>query len=228
MKPASHTSNMHNLVGAPWEIYSISQPRVIDLYTKGGDIGKYSATINFSPDYDVGFTVLVAGDDPTGTSRKVSNLVVETLIPALDLAAKEEANHQFSGTYALPDRNSSITIASDDGPGLKVADWINDSKDMVEAVSVLFGVGDPSQASVRLYPTGLKSHGQISFRAIIRGPSQIPVTEGPFSLACASWIMVDSKKYGNVGVDEFLFDLDSDGEAVSVSPRALRETLPRA
>lgn len=228
IKPAAHTSKMENFVGAPWEILSISHPRVMDLYTKAGGIGPYSTEFALSPDHNAGFIVLAAGDNAVPVSVEVSNLVVEALIPALELAAKEEAARLFSGTYALDNgKNSSITLSTDDGPGLKVVEWVNDSKDMFEAMSVLFALGDPSQASVRLYPTGLESSGKISFRAIMQSPSQFAAQKGPFGLSYMTWVMVDSKKYGNVGVDEFLFDLDSHGGAAAVSPRALREWLPR-
>lgn len=228
MKPASHTSEMENFVGAPWEIYSLSKPRVIDMYTKAGDLGMYSSTLALLPDYNIGFTVLVAGANATMVSRQVSDLVVEPLIPLLDVAAKEEAVHRFSGAYAVENGgNSSITITTDDGPGMKVTEWINDSHDMLESVSVLYGLGDLAQSSVRLYPTGLESPGQISFRAIMQGPSQTAVGKGPFSLSCMTWVTVDSQKYGNVGIDEFLFDIDSNGDALSVSPRVMRKSLPR-
>lgn len=227
MKPAAHTADMHTFVGAPWEIYSIPEPRVIDLYTKAGDIGSYSAMFALSPDHNVGFTVLVSGDSATAAARKVPNLVVETLIPALEEAAKEDAHHRFSGTYALKRGNSSITITTDDSPGLKVTRWINDSEDMFIAAAMIMNLGDPSQVSIRLQPAGLESPGKISFRAIMRGPALGALGGAPFGLSCVSWFMTDSQKYGNVGIDEFLFDLNSHGKAVSVSPRALRVSLPR-
>lgn len=200
----------------------------MDLYTKSGDIGMYSATFALSPDHGVGFTVLVSGDSPTGAARKVPNLVVETLLPALEEAAKQDSDHRFSGTYALKDgTNSSITITTDDGPGLKVTSWTNDSEDMFIAVAMLMNLGDPSQISVRLQPTGLESPGKIAFRAIMRSPALGAFGPPPFGLSCVSWFMADSQKYGNVGIDEFLFDLNDNGEVVSVSPRALRVSLPR-
>lgn len=224
----AHTSEMHSLVGAPWEIYSIPEPRTIDLYTKSGDISVYSAMIALSPDHDVGFTIMSSGPSPGGATRSVPNLIVQDLISALESAAKEEADHRFSGTYALKNgKNSSITLVTDEGPGLKVTRWINNNEDMLDGVASLMKFGDRSQMNMRLQPTGLESPGQISFRAIMTSPTLESTVKGPFSLSCMTWVMADSQKYGNVGLDEFLFDVDDDGNAVSLSPRALRVSLPR-
>lgn len=228
MKPSAHTSDMHNFVGAPWEIYSISEPRVIDLYTKSGDIMSYSAFIALSPDHDVGFTLMSSGPNPTGATRTVPNLIVQELISALEDAAKEEANQRFSGTYSLKHgKNSSITLVTDDGPGLKVTSWINDNENILNSAALLMRFGDASQINIRLQPTGLESPGQISFRAIMTSPLLESPIKGPFCLLCMTWVMADGQKYGNVAIDEFLFDVDDDGNAVSVSPRALRVSLPR-
>ena len=55
MKPVTHTSSLTSSVGAPWEIFRMKIPRgVVDLYTKGGDIGVYSSLLVLVPDYDVG------------------------------------------------------------------------------------------------------------------------------------------------------------------------------
>ncbi|RJE25784.1 Beta-lactamase [Aspergillus sclerotialis] len=230
MKPLAHTSEMHNLVGAPWEIYSIPEPRTIDLYTKSGDISAYSAMIALSPDHDVGFTIMSSGPSPSpsGATRSIPNLIVQDLISALEDAAKEEADHRFSGTYALKHgKNSSITLVTDEGPGLKVTSWMNNNEDMLEAAALLMQFGDRSQINIRLQPTGLESPGRISFRAIMTSPTMESSVKGPFSLARMTWVMADSQKYGNVALDEFLFDVDDDGNAVSLSPRALRVSLPR-
>lgn len=227
MKPASHTSSLTYAVGAPWEIFSFQeQGRVIDLYTKEGDVGNYSAMLALSPDHNVGFTILAAGVDKVAS---LSDVVASAIIPALEQAGKEQADKTFGGTYSSSGDsklNSSITITTDGGPGLKVECWISNSTDMFELIMPLVGAPQLSDVSVRLYPTGLKSPSQVSFRAVIQSLSSSSSSIGPFTRSCSTWETVDTFHYGNVGVDEFVFQLDqTTGEAVSVSPRALRVSL---
>ncbi|RLL96047.1 hypothetical protein CFD26_101323 [Aspergillus turcosus] len=213
MKPATHTSSLNYAVGAPWEILSFDYSRVIDLYTKSGDIGVYSATLVLSPDHDVGFTVLAAGNNTHESVVLTSDLIAAALIPALEQSAKDQARQRFAGTYALKHGyNSSITITTDEGPGLKVTSWISNSTNMFATIMDLEGLTDLSLVSVRLYPTGLKSPGQISFRAVIQ---QLPTSDGigPFTSSCITWFTVDLLVYGNVGLDEFVFELNEKGDA---------------
>lgn len=225
MKPATHTSSLGYGVGAPWEIISFGNERPIDLYTKSGDIGTFSSVLALSPDHNVGFTILGAGQNTHVSLALASDLISATLIPALEQSAKNQASKRFGGTYALNSGNSSISITTDDGPGLKITSWINNSSDMFKAFATLNGISDPSQLSIRLYPTGLETPGQVSFRAVV--PPSMPNGIGPFTSSCITWVTVDSQVYGNVGIDEFVFDVDADGDAMSVSPRALRTVLPR-
>lgn len=225
MKPNTHTSFLEYSVGAPWEILSFGDERPIDLYTKSGDIGVYSSVLALSPDHNVGFTILGAGKSTHESLALAADLVSATLIPALEHSAKTQASKRFAGTYALSNGNSSISIIADDGPGLSITSWINNSADMLKGFASLNGISDPSQLSIRLYPTGLESPGQISFRAVV--PPSMPPGIGPFTSSCITWVTVDSQVYGNVGIDEFVFDVDADGDAVSVSPRALRTVLQR-
>ncbi|KAJ6131351.1 hypothetical protein N7523_001811 [Penicillium sp. IBT 18751x] len=225
MKPLTHTSSLDYAVGAPWEILSFGDERPIDLYTKSGDIGTYSCVLALDPDHGAGFVVLGAGDNTHVSLALASDLVSASLLPALEKAAKNQANTRFAGKYALNTGNSSIIITTDDGPGLAVTSWVNNGTDMFPGYMTLNGISDPSQFSIRLYPTGLESPGQLSFRAVI--PPDLGTGIGPFTSSCITWVTVDSLVYGNVGLDEFVFKLDENGNAVSVSPRVLRTVLPK-
>jgi hypothetical protein len=225
MKPLTHTSSLNYAVGAPWEILSFGNERPIDLYTVSGDFSTYSSVLALDPDHVIGFNVLAAGSNTHETVALASDIVSESLLPALDQAAKNQANGRFAGTYALTTTNSSITIDTDDGPALVVTNWINNGTDMFPSYMILYGISDRSQFSIRLYPTGLQSPGQLSFRAVI--PLQFPPGIGPFTSSCITWATIDLQVYGNIGVDEFVFDFDESGNAASVSPRALRTILPK-
>jgi hypothetical protein len=195
-------------------------------------LGAYSSITALLPDYNVGFTILAAGDGTTALVAALTDTVAQLLIPALEEAAREEAGNVYTGTYNAQDRaktNSSLVISINDGPGLKVEQWISDSQDMFQVIEALSGIDTPD---IRLYPTGLqqKRSGSClyqSFRAVF-GSANSRESIDPVTGSSITWELVDSYKYGNVGVDEFLFELDAGtGEVVNVSPRALRQTLEK-
>ncbi|KAI9926587.1 hypothetical protein MW887_004355 [Aspergillus wentii] len=227
MKPVTHTSSLAYSVGAPWEIYSFPSSRVIDLYTKAGDLGGYSSVLALSPDHSVGFTILAAGTQETTSTTDVvsylSDMISTTLIPALEDAAKIEAAARFTGVYASTKTNSSLTLTADDGPGLKVQSWISNSDNLLGSLAQLKGYGN---LDIRLYPTGLESTNHVSFRAIIRDLSASRGI-GPTTNSCITWGTVDGMLYGSVGLDEFMFELNQSGDVVGVSPGALRISLAR-
>ena len=228
MKPITHTSSIRQAVGAPWEIYSFSTPRRTDFYTKAGDIGMYSSFIGLSPDHDAGFSVLLAGSNSHQSTAMISEIVSDILLPTLDLVARNQALERFGGTYQLATdgSNSSITITADDGPGLKIESWISNSVDMYATLMGMQKVTDRSAMSIRLQPTGLQTGTRIGFAAVIYS-QPTPPNAGPITGSCFSWQLLESFIYGNVALSEFEFEVNDDGNATSVSPRALRITLPR-
>ncbi|KAJ5343681.1 Beta-lactamase-related protein [Penicillium brevicompactum] len=228
MKPITHTSSIRQAVGAPWEIYSFSTPRRTDLYTKAGDIGMYSSFIGLSPDHDAGFSVLLAGSNSHQSTAMISEIVSDILLPTLDLVARNQALERFGGTYQLATdgSNSSITITADDSPGLKIESWISNSVDMYATLMSMQKVTDRSAMSIRLQPTGLQTGTRIGFAAVIYS-QPTPPNAGPITGSCFSWQLLESFIYGNVALSEFEFEVNDDGNATSVSPRALRITLPR-
>ncbi|KAL4995037.1 beta-lactamase/transpeptidase-like protein [Aspergillus recurvatus] len=231
LKPRAHTADPAFSVGAPWEIFTLNEPRAIDLYTKSGDLGSYSSMVGLSPDHDVGFTILAAGQETHNAVWALGDLISTFIIPALDTAGKEEAAPRFAGTYASG--NDTLTIVTDEDPGLKITEWRSKGKDMLESFNMLQWGGPYEDIDVRLYPTGLKSPGpagrksqtMVSFRGVVSYP--VPVTAGPMTRTCLAWLVVDGQVYGSVGIDEFVFHVGEDGDAVRVSPRVLRTSLDR-
>jgi hypothetical protein len=73
---------------APWEIYRLGVPvnsvinadRIVDTYAKLGDIGAYSTFFGLVPDYDIGISILAAGDNPRRTVPAVRASVVQTFV----------------------------------------------------------------------------------------------------------------------------------------------------
>ncbi|KAF2137390.1 uncharacterized protein K452DRAFT_208381, partial [Aplosporella prunicola CBS 121167] len=229
LKPHARTSDDTQAVGAPWEIASMRIPLSdgkaentsttrVDLYTKGGDIIAYSSYLVLEPDRDFGFVVLGAGLPSAGNQiRYLSDLAARTWVSALEAAAREEATAAYAGDFASDD--SAMSIVVEDGkPGLLVAEWVSHGVDVLAAA----GAG----ASVRLYPTGLARGNKYAFRAITEA---LPASwlGGPIDTACVSWALGDRAQVASRMIDDFVIELDDEGRAVSVEPRAYRETLLR-
>ncbi|PVH78851.1 beta-lactamase/transpeptidase-like protein [Cadophora sp. DSE1049] len=232
MKPLSFTSGPDYAVGAPWEIRRIdtaANNRIIDIYTKTGNLPGYDTLLVLVPSLDIGFNVLTAGVNTPTNVIMLSNLLSDTLIPAAEAAAREEATTTYAGTYASSNTslNSSITLAIDDSkPGIGVTSWISNGTNMLTPSSFVSG------SSVRLYPTGLSrtvegsTDVEVGFRAVFENLASDGVG-GTFTTSCQSWGQVDAVYWGTVGSDEFVVRVGSDSKAKGVSPRALRVELVR-
>ena len=221
-------------VGAPWEILRAPSSRVGYMYTKNGEIPHYTAQVALMPDFDVGFSVLAASTITANSVKNVeilSDMIAQIFVSALEAAAKEEAHKNYAGTYTSKALNGSLTIATDNLPGLHITSFELNGTDIFPlAASLALEPGasnGPERVALRLYPIGLKStrDGETT-RTGWRLVTQIlpeALDPGAFSTNCAEWINVDGTVYGIIGFDEFLFNLGDDGEATSIQPRILED-----
>jgi len=142
----------------------------------------------------------------------IADLIADTFVPAFEAAAKERAVVNFSGTYkATNGLNSSITIVTDNYPGLGIHSWISNGTDILAAYLDFNGLGDRFTASVRLYPTSLftSSPSEQAFRAVFEVlPKHATASDsgagggGVFASNCFTWAGVDAISYGNVAADD--------------------------
>lgn len=247
LKPATHTDNLRQSVGAPWEIFRVpgltKDGRVIDLYTKNGGIGLYSSELVLIPDYDIGLTVFAAGDKPSLGLLVQSALA--RFIPAIEQVGKKQAVARYTGVYDVQPSNSShasnssLEISVDKGPGLVINRWISNNIDVVKAYDKYLG-SNKTSTEVRLYPTGLKKkigcERTVSYRAFFRS---VPLNathdestaaekdDGQVFSGCTSWGTIDLNTYGLIGIDDFVFNTDLVGNVKSIEPRATRTTLQK-
>ena len=235
MKPLAHTSALTLSVGAPWEIRrirsNISTGHTIDLYTKGGSIGLYNSLLILVPDYQVAVAILTAGTEESVTNI-VAEMVAQTFIPVLHQVAREEARKNLAGVYVSDGGLNSSLQLNADGVGLLVERWINNGSDLLavaEAYSQLTNGG--KLKSVRLYPTDLVDEidggTRVGYRALFETGGSMREAVRVFDQDPNAWGMVDQNTYGRIGVDDFVFELDSDSNAISVEPRVLRTKLVR-
>src|SRR5690606_22426450 len=102
-------------------------------YQKAGRIGDYSALMILLPDFDIGFTVLTAGNMPVNMNFDFADAIGATFLPAIDAVMRQQAMENFAGSYEFADidgLNSSMVIAVDDEPALSIERWISNGTDM--------------------------------------------------------------------------------------------------
>lgn len=77
---------------------------------------------------------MVAGPE-SKLRLKLANLVVTTMIPAIEQAARKQAATQFAGVYSssCSSANMSLTLAIDDGLGLNVERFTIDGQDIFKS-----------------------------------------------------------------------------------------------
>ncbi|KAI1747220.1 beta-lactamase/transpeptidase-like protein [Xylaria castorea] len=240
LRPVSHTADLHVAVGMPWEIHRLLQvispgsnhTRVVDLYTKNGILGGYSALFVLSPEHEFGFVLLLAGPATAAESSArsvamsvIGDVVTNTMVSAFEQAARAEAESNFAGVYASSNMN--LTISVNDGhPGLKLSNWTAGDKDVL---ALYTGVPN-ADADARLYPVGLQGDGLIAFRAVYETARNASYTSQPgvvFSQGCLPWGDVAAIQYGSVALDDFVFEIDDKGRATAITPRVARQTLKR-
>lgn len=239
----------------PWEIRRIEMPavpgasskasgtRLIDLYTKNGGIFAYYAQMALSPDHGLGFMVTIAGRPPvTEPDRRalemniINEMVTDIMVPAFEAAAAEQAIKNFAGTYVATDNSMEMKIVGLDGHmGLGIQNWTSGDLDLLvtyyAALSMADSVSSTSpRANLRLYPVGLHGEGKVAFRGVYglnTNESVFGSRDEPWLGGCGAWAGVGEPAYGNVGLDDFVFDVDKDGRATAITARGARKTLQK-
>lgn len=221
LKPWTSTSSAGTAIGAPWEIYRSSNltkdQRLIEIYTKGGDIFSYHSTMGLVQDYDLVVSVLVGGPEVGGgTVQLVQAEAIKALLPALEQAGKDEIRPVYAGTYTDSGTNSSITLALDDSPGFSITSWTVRGVDVIHAYNnyTLTPTDQPTDylVRVRLYPTNLETENQRAWRSLasIGTPEQIAEQNNALpwaDSACIAWGTPDRLVYRYNAIDYFVFNV---------------------
>jgi hypothetical protein len=200
-------------------------------------VGVYHSTFAIIPDYNVGFSIMTAVDPHTGYQVKIdgTDIMASTLLPAVAEVAKQQATRNFATRYVTRDgTNSSLSLTTDNLPGLKLESWIVNGTDML---LTLFANSDGSkQGDVRLLPNELhhESSGKVGFTGTFLSfinPAG-HVANGDLSdfygVICQDYAAQSRVLYGGVDITQLVFDVDAQGKAVSFRHLALRKTFYRA
>ncbi|KAI8945587.1 beta-lactamase/transpeptidase-like protein [Xylaria longipes] len=239
MKPVTSTSSPGLQLGGPWEILRsdtvTKDGRLIEYYTKSGNLGSYNNVICLIPDYDLVITILSGGGE--SSSDMIDYFltgIVTAILPGIEDASKTQAESSFGGTYSDAATNSGLTLSLDDGPGLSVTNWTVRGVDII-ANYASFGALSSSPSDlpvrVRLYPTNLSSGCEMAWRAsfdlgtpeeLARGDEMRFWPKG----TCHTWASLDRLVYGFKSLDEFIFTT-SKGKADSLNLPAFDVQLQR-
>ncbi|OTA84698.1 hypothetical protein M434DRAFT_377634 [Hypoxylon sp. CO27-5] len=246
LKPVTFTSSSGIFIGAPWEIFRAdnitSDQRLVEFYTKGGDVGTYHAMLAMVPDFDIVISILTSG--PETSSSFVQLLFSQTitaLLPAVETAGKDDARAAFAGTYVDEATNSTLTLSVDDeGPGLGIEEWIVRGTDVpahwLNYLSAVSTSLPKVNLSTRLYPTGLAAGERTAWRVAIDLGSPEEIAQADAQLfwpqgSCLAWGLMDRAVYEFGALDEMVFSLDeaeSGGAAKSVELVGFRATLRKS
>ncbi|OAG39586.1 hypothetical protein AYO21_06230 [Fonsecaea monophora] len=248
LKPKTFTSSPGVSVGAPWEIARgenlTADGRLIDLYTKTGNLGDYTAILALVPDYDLVVAINLAGPESSiAAIQVIFSMLVQALVPGVAEVGRSDAELKYAGTYTSSSSSSAgsnanatstITLSVDDY-GLVVSDFVArgiDVRSPDTGYAALAGSSDNTTTTIRLYPTNLAAGNQTAWRAVYQTSSAAELAAFDAELffpggSCQSWTAVDLQTYGFEALDYFVLTADSDGVVVRVEPRAWRLVMDR-
>lgn len=257
MKPETHTSSAYYSVGESWEILRspniTSDGRLLDVYVKTGDLGLYHAVLAIVPDYDISISVLSGGIEASAipfAHTIALSAVLQTLLPAVEAAGRDEAM-RFEGTYSDESTNSTLTLATDDGPGLVIKDFQVRGFDVLHnfnaySINTILSSSSDKETSTkqlpavdaRLYPTERKAPGahhttETAWRAIFDSatPEENAQLESNVfypDASCVSWVQMDRAAYNYRSLADFAIVEAERGDVVkAVKNRAFNVTLTK-
>ncbi|CAH0058822.1 unnamed protein product [Clonostachys solani] len=255
MHPQAHTSSYGNSVGAPWEIVHgdtlTPDGRLVDVYTKSGDLGLYHALLGLIPDYDVVVSVITAGAEvslkPTARSEFFS-AVISTLLPALSAAGVDQATTAYEGTYADPATNSSLTLSTNlSAAGLVIDSFSARGFDVQRHINLYslsvnetnLQIPDAQLPSVdgRLVPSNRQKRNpdgsvERAWRAVFETRSDEAKKAQDAALfwpggSCETWFGLDRAAYNFLSITDFVVVEGCDGKAKVIKNPAFNITLTR-
>ena len=228
LRPHSYSSSAEFAYGMPWEIFRTTtllpdSDRKIDLFTKSGSLSGYASRIILVPEYNVGITVLVAGD--SNAVGWMEEMVLSKLSPEVESIARHQTSDRYADKYYAPAYlgiNSSVEIGVDGAYGLVLKSWISNGTDFLHQYAALSKGTDAGRA--QLVPSNIKrgSSGEL-WRVVFAAP------DSKREIAIENCLVddFDSMMYGGRSLEEFVFHEDGNGDIESVELPAFRIKLKK-
>ena len=143
--PTSFSGSIATFYGMPWEIFRVRTNEIVEelkstrpltFITKSGGLPGYSSITIMIPEYGIGITILVAGNDKA--LDELRDIVSKEMVRFAEKAAMTELRARYAGTYEDEKSNSSITLAQSDKYGLMVTRWISNGVNTLPAIGKLY------------------------------------------------------------------------------------------
>ena len=194
-----------------------------DLYTKSGSLSGYASRIILIPEYDLGLTVLAAGDGKA--VGWIEQRVLAHLIKGVDQMAQDQTRDKYAGVYYAPASigvNSSLKIEVDGAEGVALTSWISNGTDFLNQYKELSKAGDTGRA--QLVPSHIKrgKSGEV-WRLMYAAPDS---RRGDAIENCLVDDL-DSVMYGGRSLEEFVFHENENGVVQSIELPAFRIALQK-
>ena len=159
MFPASWSTGTQSFYGMPWEIFRTDRilpdtKRPVTFVTKAGGVPDYFSRISLMPEYGLGLTILVGGNQKL--LNKIQEIVTINLIRAAEKRIWQDVAHKYSGTYIATNSslNSSLELASSPSTGLTLNSFVSNGTNTFDTVLALWaGLRDMDKWRVQLTPT---------------------------------------------------------------------------
>jgi len=203
LKPLSFTSDLNSGWGGPWEILRTTKlsadGRAIEIFHKSGGLPGYYSIIMLIPEFNLGFTLLYAGDwHPVQLFREDFLRIVGEEI---EKVVRADAKKKYSGFYKADSTiDSSLELAVDSGPGIKIVSWISNGTNFINSYWTL--KEPPPGSELRLIPTSTsRGEGTEVWRAQISSKKP-EVSDLLFDDFCMPHL--DFFTYFNRPADEFV------------------------
>jgi hypothetical protein len=154
----------------------------------------------------------------------VFSAVLESLVPSLDTLARTQAAHKYAGTYTSGSGNttSSLVLAVDDGPGLKVEKWTLLGNNVLDIVAMLNRAQGAAAIDVRAYPIGTEDRWLLVTERVGSAGEKTGVYAG----TCDGWFQLDQVRFAGLPTDEIDFVVENGKVVGAVSP-GLRQQLAK-
>lgn len=255
LKPNAFTGSPHSFVGMPWEILrtdsllSHDPGQTLTFYAKSGGAYGYRSHIALLDSHGVGLVLTTAGDMYALTY--LYDAMLATLVPAVDLAAREEAETSLVGSNASrsPCEGSNSTAPCvkatlELSDTLELTSLTRDGNDILNAISELWLVTVGAQLApiapiFRFFPTGditsqevdggrvTKEVWRVFFETDLPDSKTGLPGQGLSAQECNGWMLHDWIHYGSEPVDRMLIVRDEDEEVIGIEFPFLRSGLLR-
>jgi hypothetical protein len=224
---------MNSFYGMPWEIFRSNKviknaARPTTFVTKSGGHPAYTSIMILVPDYDLGITILVAGNGKL--LDEVREVVTQELIPAVELLAQRQLGQKYAGTYAASEKaklDSRLELSHSITSGLYISELISNGTNVLKVLLPHLArdeTFDLANWRLQLMPTLLfadpeKQKGEL-WRALLVPQKR---TEAIWDDFCVN--QIDTVRYAGKPLTELVFWTNDDGTVTEVSLSAFDVTM---